>query len=62
MRGINAGGHARVGFENNLHLPNGDIAPNTAALVSSLVDAIHDSDHRPASSDAARQLLEVRTA
>jgi 3-keto-5-aminohexanoate cleavage enzyme len=61
MHGINAGGHARVGFENNLHLPNGDIAPNTAALVSSLVDAIHDSDHRPASSDAARQLLGVRS-
>jgi uncharacterized protein (DUF849 family) len=57
MRGINAGGHARVGFENNLHLPNGDIAPNTAALVSSLVDVLQENDCQPASSKFARQLL-----
>lgn len=28
------GGHARVGFENNLVLPGGSIAPNNAALVA----------------------------
>lgn len=27
------GGHARVGFENNLYLPDGSIAPDNAALV-----------------------------
>ncbi|MDE1150738.1 MAG: 3-keto-5-aminohexanoate cleavage protein [Azospirillaceae bacterium] len=28
------GGHVRVGFENNLHLPDGMLAPNNAALVA----------------------------
>lgn len=27
------GGHGRVGFENNLHLPDGEIAPDNAVLV-----------------------------
>ncbi len=27
------GGHARVGFENNQHLPDGSVAPDNAALV-----------------------------
>ena len=57
---INAGGHARVGFENNLYLPNGELADDTTALVSSLVATLHDSDDRPASSEYAAQLLGVR--
>ena len=28
------GGHVRVGFENNLHLPDGTLAPDNAALVA----------------------------
>jgi 3-keto-5-aminohexanoate cleavage enzyme len=28
------GGHARVGFENNLYLPDGSVAPDNAALVA----------------------------
>ena len=28
------GGHVRVGFENNLHLSNGELAPNPAALAA----------------------------
>lgn len=31
---LSLGGHARVGFENNLHLPNGTMAPDNAALVT----------------------------
>jgi uncharacterized protein (DUF849 family) len=30
------GGHARVGFENNLHLPDGSLAPDNAALVAAV--------------------------
>lgn len=30
------GGHVRVGFENNLHLPDGTLAPSSAALVASV--------------------------
>jgi uncharacterized protein (DUF849 family) len=61
MAAINAGGNARIGFENNLYLPNGDLAANTAALVSSLVDALQEGDCRPANSEFARQLLGVRS-
>jgi uncharacterized protein (DUF849 family) len=57
---INAGGHARIGFENNLYLPNGELADDTTALVSSLVATLQDSDDRPASSEYAAQLLGVR--
>jgi len=61
MAAIKAGGHARIGFENNLFLPNGEVAANTAALVTSLVDLMQESDHRPADSATARQLLGVRS-
>jgi uncharacterized protein (DUF849 family) len=60
MAAIDAGGHARVGFENNLYLPNGEVAANTAALVSSLVDGMQAKGHSPASTEAARQSLGVR--
>jgi 3-keto-5-aminohexanoate cleavage enzyme len=60
MAAIKAGGHARVGFENNLFLPNGKVAANTAALVSSLVDALQSDSLKPASSQSAGQLLGVR--
>lgn len=33
-RAAAAGGHARVGFENNLWLPDGSLAPSNAAIVS----------------------------
>ncbi len=33
------GGHVRVGFENNLFLKNGQIAPDNAALVTQAADA-----------------------
>jgi len=62
MAAINAGGHARIGFENNLYLPNGEIAASTAALVSSLVDGMREKSFLPTSSSAAGQLLGVRKA
>jgi len=62
MAAIQAGGNARVGFENNLFLPDGSIAPNTAALVSSLVETMQVQDYLPASSVSAAQLLGVDNA
>lgn len=62
MAAINAGGHARIGFENNLYLPDGEIAASTAALVSSLVDSMQTQGLHPASAGAASQLLGVRKA
>lgn len=34
---MRAGGHVRVGFENNLHMPNGDVAGSNAELVAATV-------------------------
>ena len=62
LAAIEAGGHARIGFENNLYLPNGDLAGNTAELVGSLVETLAERECRPASSERARQLLGVRSA
>ncbi len=61
LAAISAGGNARVGFENNLYLPNGEMAANTATLVSSLVDAMRENKCRPADSANARHLLGVRS-
>ncbi len=62
LAAIDAGGHARVGFENNLYLPSGELADDTAALVASLAGALREKGLRPATAAAARQLLGVRSA
>jgi uncharacterized protein (DUF849 family) len=62
LAAIDAGGHARIGFENNLYLPDGGIADSTSALISSLVDTLGERDCQPASSVRAAQLLGVRSA
>jgi uncharacterized protein (DUF849 family) len=36
---VGLGGHVRVGFENNLQMPDGTQAPDNAALVSGVADA-----------------------
>lgn len=38
LAALSLGGHVRVGFENNMYLNNGDLAPNNAALVQQVVD------------------------
>jgi uncharacterized protein (DUF849 family) len=50
-------GHARVGFENNLMLPDGKPATDNAALVMLAVDAGRQVSRAPASADDVRQLL-----
>jgi uncharacterized protein (DUF849 family) len=51
------GGHVRVGFENNLHLPDGALAPDNAALVAPIAAALSAAGRRPASPDEARRLF-----
>lgn len=46
------GGHARLGFENNMLLPDGSTAPDNAALVANLRRQL-DALHRPLASAAA---------
>ncbi len=53
----NMGGHARVGFENNLVLPNGETARDNAALVSLAADRAHAASRTLASADDVRQLF-----
>lgn len=62
MAAIEAGGNARIGFENNLYLPDGEVAANTAALVDSLVATLRQRDLAAAGSAEARQLLGIRNA
>jgi uncharacterized protein (DUF849 family) len=51
------GGHARVGFENNLQLANGEVAIDNAALVSALAEGLPSKGRKPASGAQARLLL-----
>ena len=62
LKAIDNGGHARIGFENNLYLPNGEMADDTAALITSLADALAARGLEAASGETARQLLGVRSA
>ena len=48
-------GHARVGFENNLLLPDGSVAPDNAALV--MLAAARRAERRLADADDVRQML-----
>ena len=60
--GISQGGHARIGFENNLLLPNGELADSSAELVTNLGQSIQSSQHTIASSEQTRQVLGIRNA
>ena len=62
MYAIESGGHARVGFENNLYLPDGSLAESSAALVENLARRLRERGIDPADGDTARQRLGVRSA
>ena len=49
------GGHVRVGFENNLFLPNGSQARDNAELVSAAATAITACGLRPATAEDLRE-------
>jgi len=59
---INRGGHARIGFENNLQLPNGETAASTTQLVVELGKSVQAQIRPIATSVQARQLLGIRNA
>jgi uncharacterized protein (DUF849 family) len=50
-----SGGHARVGFENNLLLPDGAVAGDNAALVRLAVDAGRATGRNPATAAGFRK-------
>jgi 3-keto-5-aminohexanoate cleavage enzyme len=59
---INHGGHGRIGFENNLLLPDGNIASSSAELVTELAKAVTADGRAIATAEQSRQLLGVRSA
>lgn len=59
LHAIENGGHARVGFENNMYLPDGSRADHTADLVTSLVSAVNARGGTIASADDTRKLLGI---
>ncbi|HSR72967.1 MAG TPA: 3-keto-5-aminohexanoate cleavage protein [Kiloniellales bacterium] len=51
------GGHARVGFENNMHLPDGTLAPDNAALVAAVADGARSIGRPLADAATAREIM-----
>ena len=51
------GGHSRVGFENNVMLATGAIAPDNAALVAQTVGVAASHGRAIAGADTARDML-----
>ncbi|MGE3245614.1 MAG: 3-keto-5-aminohexanoate cleavage protein, partial [Beijerinckiaceae bacterium] len=51
------GGHSRVGFEDNLYLGRGELAPSNAALVEKGVRVMGDLGFEPATPKEAREIL-----
>lgn len=51
------GGHVRVGFENNLHLADGSVAPDNAALVRQAAVIARELGRTPCDAATARRLM-----
>ncbi|MEM9490613.1 MAG: 3-keto-5-aminohexanoate cleavage protein [Myxococcota bacterium] len=54
------GGHVRVGFENNLHLPDGTQAPDNAAILANIAGAMSAIGRPLADPDTARAIIANR--
>lgn len=55
IAGALLGGDVRVGFENNILLPNGRLAPDNAALIRAVVEPLGDLDIAPLEADEMRE-------
>lgn len=51
------GGHSRIGFENNLFLANGDVAPDNTALIKQVADHASLAGRKLADPASARDVL-----
>ncbi len=54
---VSMGGNVRVGLEDNLYLPNGDLAPSNGALVEKAAELARLAGSQAASITEARQIL-----
>jgi uncharacterized protein (DUF849 family) len=53
------GGHARIGFENNMYLPSGELAPDNAALLRAVAAPAASLAYTAGTADELRRLLAV---
>ncbi len=58
---LSLGGSIRVGLEDNLYLPDGEMARSNGELIAKARQMTEDAGRRPATVDEARELLGVRT-
>ena len=56
---LELGGHCRTGLEDNIKYDRDRLAKNNAELVTKIVDVIDQYDRYPASSEEARQILNL---
>ena len=59
LASVNAGGHARIGFENNLYAADGNVAESTASQIANMVQRLTESGRVAATADQARKLLNI---
>ena len=53
------GGHVRIGFENNLWMPDGRQAKNNAELIAQYLESGKGLDRKPASTDEVREAFDL---
>jgi uncharacterized protein (DUF849 family) len=58
---LTLGGSIRVGLEDNLYLPDGEMANSNGELIAKARQMTEDVGRRPATVDEARQMLEIET-
>jgi uncharacterized protein (DUF849 family) len=56
---LSLGGSIRVGLEDNLYLPNGEMAKSNGELIAKARQMTEDMGRRPASVEEARTMLNV---
>ncbi len=54
---VQAGGHLRIGFENNLHMPDGTVAASNADLIAATADMVRGLGAEVMSAGEARDFL-----
>jgi 3-keto-5-aminohexanoate cleavage enzyme len=59
MAALTLGGSIRVGLEDNLYLPNGEMASSNGELIAKARELVEDVGRRPATVQEARELLNV---
>lgn len=56
---VTNGGHARVGFEDNFYLPNGELANSNGDLVAAAARLVRSVGREVATADEARKILAI---